>query len=88
MLIIAATVVNLITGFFTSVSTSSAAVRFLTWLTVPVTIASVTTAYFYFVLQNELWIILFGYLVIPGIVASGVGSLLGYAVRQKRKPSA
>jgi hypothetical protein len=71
-------------GFFTSVRTKSATIRFFTWLGISLGIGMLATGLF--MLRDPFGIFSFPYCVVFGLVATGLGSLLGYFARMERKP--
>jgi|ERR1051325_1056075 hypothetical protein len=72
-------------GFFTSVRTESAKLRFITWLGISFGVGYFATIVYFS--RNEMAIFALVYLVVLGLVAAGVGSLLGYVARRFRRPS-
>jgi Na+/H+-dicarboxylate symporter len=72
-------------GFVASVCTPSAVVRFFAWFSIPIIIALVDIGPIELAHahgeSSMLWLA-FGYLVVLGFLASGVGTLGGYFVRR------
>ena len=77
-------------GFFTSVRTRSAALRLVTWCLIPIIVGVLAIGPTNFTLyggESNLLIFEFIILVVFGLVATGVGSVLGYLLRRLRPSS-
>ncbi|SRR5258706_13450599 len=81
----AVVLLDVVLGFLTSVRTESATLRFITWLGISFGIACLAGGLFFS--GNQMAIFALVELLVLGLVASGIGSLLGYVARRFRRPS-